>query len=170
MAQSEPVDESKTRPKRTILTQILTCRVEGHTETEWMPRVGGLSGDVYGRSKFCEQCGKRLRTDTFRSNPKKSYVFVDRQWYPESLSCYEENYPEYTCSACGQLYEADREGHLRLQIINRETNHKATWNQSEHSANLCPACLDDVCSMLGIQPDVLSDGDSNQEGLESVTD
>lgn len=144
-----PPDWRTVRPSPRPLTRLITCRQEGHDRSEWKPIV--RLGEVRGRVKYCERCGKRLTSDYFGSDPEASFVFEDRSWYPEALSCYDESADQVDCMACGRTFGLNSlHASARITEIDSRSNHRADRDHEEHSGRFCSSCWAQLRELLGL--------------------
>lgn len=148
----EPVGAREVKPPRRILTHLTKCRTEGHEPTEWLPRVSSYNGEVRGRVQYCRDCGKRLDSDHFRTDPKTSYVFVDKPWYPERLSCYDTDEPPIECGACGGTAPAlSIHATMHVQECDFRSPHHAERETEDHYLEVCPECWNRIAEELAIE-------------------
>lgn len=149
---SEPVDAKEIRPRQSLRVRLTECREKGHDPTEWLPRVA-FDGEVNGRIRYCQRCGKRLDYDSFRSDPKKSYVFVDRQWYPEALSCYYTDEPPVECNVCGGDFSPlSVHAYFHIQESDHRSPHLAERHRENHHLEVCASCWQRLARELGLSP------------------
>jgi len=106
--------------------------------------------------RYCEHCGTKLDFDLFSSEPQASYVFVDKPWYPERLSCYATDEEPVECVRCGESAPAATlHGSVRLTEHDFRSRHISERTSEDHHGELCPKCLKVLAEDLGLKDDSL---------------